>query len=72
MTFKHYVELCNQILEYNPEYGDFPAVYASDDEGNSYHQAIFAPTPLVVDDPESNMPEIVNPEGKKFNAICIN
>jgi len=72
MTFKHYVDLCNKVLEKHPEYAELPALYSTDDEGNSYSQVIFAPGGLVVDDPSSNMPEVVNPENKTNNAVCIN
>lgn len=72
MTFERYVKVCNKMLENHPEYGKLPVIAASDDEGNSYFQVIFTPGTIVVDDPESNKPEPVNPEGLKPNAICIN
>lgn len=72
MTFKHYVDLCKKVLKKNPECAELPVLYSTDDEGNSYSQVIFTPGGLVVDDPESNRPEPVNPEGRKPNAVCIN
>jgi len=72
MTFEHYVKVCNKMLEKHPEYAQLPVIAASDDEGNSYFQVIFTPGTIVVDDPESNRLEPVNPEGRKPNAICIN
>ena len=72
MTFEHFVKVCNKILENHPEYAKLPVIAASDDEGNSFSQVLFTPGTMVVDDPESNRPEPINPEGLKPNAICIN
>jgi len=72
MTFEHYVKICNKILKKHPKYADLPVIAASDDEGNNYFRVLFTPGEVVVDDPKSNRPEIVNPEGREPNAICIN
>ena len=33
------------------EFGDLPCIHSSDDEGNSFHNVIFTPTPMEkVDD----------------------
>ena len=38
MLFKDYVDWLNQLLKERPELATATAVYASDDEGNSFHE----------------------------------
>lgn len=38
MLFKDYVAGLNQLLKENPQLANATAVYASDDEGNSFHE----------------------------------
>lgn len=52
------------------KYGDLPLVYASDDEGNSYHELRYTPQAGVFN-AKSNEFDPVE-EGGKPNALLIN
>lgn len=79
-TFSEYVESLQKHLEDNPEDGGYTVVYASDDEGNSYHAVTFSPSTLIVEMPLTHHMEVVSPEDCEeeldeenyFKVICIN
>ena len=61
------------------EHGDLDVIYSSDDEGNSYGQIYFSPTPVFVKEMGDHMTDDGfvyrgrRLKGKeKFNAIIIN
>lgn len=72
-TFKEYVEAAAALLNEHPEYAEFPVIFASDDEGNTFQQVSHVCGPMRVEDPEeyyleeldSNVPE-------DLNVICVN
>ena len=74
MTLREYIKKLQKV---DPKYLDLPIIYASDDEGNSFHPVYNDPTLVEVDDPSAHYVEIVwdeetNLEGQNFNAIIIN
>lgn len=44
MTFLQYLNTLVTMIKNNPEVEDYEVIYSIDDEGNSYHKVIFAPT----------------------------
>ena len=77
MTLKEYADDINNLLKDNPEFADFPVIYSADDEGNSYQNVNYTPSPVEVEDPLSYYHELVweedgETEGQNFNAIIIN
>lgn len=70
MTLKEHLDEINKLIESNPEVGNFPIIYSSDDEGNSYQPVWFKPTLVSVINLDQSYLEITN-KGKA-NAVCIN
>ncbi len=68
MLFKDYVAGLNQLLKLRPELADATTVYASDDEGNSFHEVHSNGT--IWERDEDNNEFNYNPETP--NAVCIN
>ena len=43
ITVKNLIEHLNKLVKENPEAINYPVIYSSDDEGNSFHHAIGIP-----------------------------
>jgi hypothetical protein len=79
MKLKEFLTLLNDKVKGNPEILEYTVVSASDEEGNSFSEVLFAPTTgMYIDGP---MPEFVQQgdentedyvENFQPNAICIN
>lgn len=74
MTLREYIINLQKI---DPKYLDLPVIYASDDEGNSFHPVHNDPALIEVDDPLAHYVEMIwdeetSQEGQNFNAIIIN
>lgn len=54
MKFKEYLEELNKLAEENPESLNMDVIYASDDEGNSYHTVIGSGSLVEVEDPTAH------------------
>ena len=59
------------------KYGNLPLIYASDDEGNSYGQVLFHPTPMKIKGDFSisgkiHDSQVVDDDTKKPTHLCIN
>ena len=59
------------------KYGNLPLIYASDDEGNSYGQVLFHPTPMKIKGDFSISgkiydSQVVDDDTKKPTHLCIN
>jgi hypothetical protein len=70
MTLKEYLNALNELLEKNPQAGDFLVIHSSDDEGNSFQPVWFSPALMSVDNPDQSYLEI-NHDGEP-NVVCIN
>ena len=70
MTLKEYLKALNELLEKNPQAGDFLVIHSSDDEGNSFQPVWFSPALMSVENPNQSYLE-VNPYGEP-NVVCIN
>lgn len=76
MTFKEYVKSLNDLLEENPEYGEYTVITSSDDEGNSYNEVYYGPgigcfrggDEFVHDDAFDEYED----ESLVSNAVCVN
>ena len=66
MKLKDYVEQLTQILEQNPEAMDYNVIYATDDEGNCFNDAIYPPCLGNFDG------EYFNSDSDNNNSICLN
>jgi len=69
MKLKEYVKAINELLEKNPQAGDFLVIYSSDDEGNNFQPVYFEPCLMCAVNPEDRYLEIT--EGEP-NMVCIN
>lgn len=75
MTLKEYIGALQQLAEESPEALEFPVIYSSDDEGNSYHNVYSNGTLVEVEDLESRNIDLVcrdDDEEEKPNAVIIN
>jgi len=70
MKLKEYLNALNELLEKNPQAGDFLVIHSSDDEGNSFQPVWFTPALMSVDNPDQSYLE-VNHDGEP-NVVCIN
>jgi hypothetical protein len=70
MKLKEYLNALNELLEKNPQAGDFLVIYSSDDEGNNFQPVYFKPGVLHVINLEESYLEISD-KGEP-NAVCIN
>jgi len=59
ITLKEHFEALVRLMKNHPEWEDLPIIYASDDEGNSYHNVYSNPSPAQVQDINSQYLEIV-------------
>ena len=50
------------------DYGNLPLIYSSDDEGNSFDNVIFTPTPMIKDTFSNDFEE----ESDNPTHLCIN
>ena len=50
-------------------YGNLTLIYSSDDEGNSFDDVIFTPTPMMID---KNYPKEFDSELDNPTHLCIN
>ena len=69
MTLKEYVENLNDFLEENPEAKELPVVYASDPEGNDWHNV--QSTPCLIQKDENSW-RLTTYTIEKANEVCIN
>ena len=72
MLFKDYVAWLNQLLKERPELWGAKAVYAIDDEWNSFHEVHCNGTVWVFDDSFSDFIEEQDNPIQRSNAVCIN
>jgi hypothetical protein len=63
-------ELIRELKEIKDKHGDLPLCHSSDDEGNSYHEVLFSPTPMNMKKTKHNL-EFIS-DMHKPNYICIN
>ena len=70
MTLKEYLNALNELLEENPQAGDFLVIYSSDEEGNSFQPVYITPSILSIKNLEDIYLEIDN-DGDP-NVVCIN
>lgn len=70
MTFKEYIEGLQKLLEENPQCGNYLVVYASDDEGNSFHEVSYSPSTGIYNGEDYNFNQ--DCEEDQTNAVCIN
>lgn len=69
MTLGEYVENLNDFLEENPKAKELPVVYASDPEGNNWHNVQSGPCLIQKD--ENGWVRITYTM-EKANEVCIN
>lgn len=67
MKFKDYVGIVTKLLQENPEWANYDAVYAPDGEGNSFEIVCHTPTEGHYQDGEMDFSG-----DKTSNAVCIN
>lgn len=72
MLFKDYVAGLNELLKERPELWEVKAVYASDDEGNSFYEAHCNWTPWFYYEDEKEFGEEYENQIIKPNAVCVN
>ena len=75
MTLNQYIAGLIAFRNKNPQCGEMPVAYASDDEGNSYHLVHSGPTPVEMEDTTTHYLEVVLPEKGETpqdNCIIIN
>ena len=68
MLLKDYLNNIDKQVKANPEMLELPIVYASDDEGNSFHAVIYMAT---MGNYRAKRCEY-DTDGKIKNAVCIN
>ena len=59
--------LIDNLKRMRKTYGNLPLISSSDDEGNSFDDVIFTPTPMAKDEDEDYDSELDNP-----THLCIN
>jgi hypothetical protein len=69
MKLKEYADKINAFLE---EYPDIDVVYASDEEGNSFHRSYFSPSIGTFENNEFKSMEDQKDKNIKPTVICIN
>jgi catechol-2,3-dioxygenase len=67
MKFKDYVGIVTKLLQENPEWANYDAVYATDEEGNSFEIIWNTPTEGHYREGEMDFSGDDKP-----NAVCIN
>ena len=72
MLFKDYVAGLNQLLKERPELWEIKAVYASDDEWNSFHEAHCNWIVWVFDEDNQTFDEEDDEYEQDLNAVCVN
>ena len=66
-------ELIKKLQTIQKEHGDLQAVYACDEEGNSFSPVEIDPTEGFYDDDVNDFTSIIDLDSRdKVNAICIN
>jgi hypothetical protein len=70
MKLKEYLNALNELLEKNPQAGDFLVIHSSDDEGNSFQSVYFKPTLMSVKNLKKSYLEI--DDSGEPNVVCIN
>lgn len=50
MTFKEYINRCNDLIKRYPKCANFECVYATDDEGNEYGKVYSYPGIVQIED----------------------
>ena len=74
LKLNEYIEI---LKARQKKYGNLPLIYATDDEGNSYGQVFFHPTPMRVKGSTSMSgrildSQIIDGETSKPTHLCIN
>ena len=59
--------LIDNLKRMRKTYGNLPLIASSDDEGNSFDDVIFTPTPMSIDEHEDFDSDLDNP-----THLCIN
>lgn len=74
MKVKDLLKALNKVTKDNPNAKNFEIIYASDDEGNSYHRIHNTPTLMQVEDVKEYYLEVIEDEVKndENTVICIN
>ena len=60
--------LIDNLKMMRKDYGNLPLIYSSDDEGNSFDNVIFTPTPMIKDTFSNDFEE----ESDNPTHLCIN
>ena len=60
ITLGQHLSNIRKLLDWHPEWADLPIIYASDDEGNSYHNVYNLPIPAQVHDIKEHYLELVD------------
>jgi len=76
MKLREFLDQLNNLVKETPEALEYDVIYASDDEGNSYHNIYCTGALVQVGDLEEHHLEIVGFGGEKgvdnLNAVIIN
>ncbi len=75
MKLKEYLENLNELIKENPDALNYTVVAASDDEGNSFIEVVFAPSLGNFKNGEFNDGDDGSEETEEefiLNAVCIN
>ena len=63
-------ELIRELKQIKDKHGDLPLCHSSDDEGNSFHEVLYSPTPMKMKKTKYSLDFIS--DSQKPNYICIN
>lgn len=66
MKLKEYMKNLNALVKARPDAKDMEVVTSSDDEGNSFHPVVYAPTIGYYEGRE------FDDRGSDENAVCVN
>lgn len=69
-------EMIKNLREFMEEHGDLECWYASDDEGNAYHQVYFEPGLMCVDKYDGEVYTLEDAEEMEidpddYTAVCV-
>ena len=70
ITVKDLVTQLAKMVNSDPKYGQLPVIYATDDEGNSYHHVQNIPGLATVEDLDERYLEI-SEDSNMDNANCV-
>ena len=72
MKFSEYAKKLNNLLETNPEYGDFDVVCSIDESDSYYRKVYFGPSVGHFDGMNIFIPSDNTYENEEENALCVN